>query len=359
LEEENNMKKICVAIGMMLVLATLFSGCTEPDTDKDGHPDKDDDLPNNKNEFKDTDGDGVGDSSDGCPNDKNKQSPGYCGCGNPDRDSDGDNVVDCIDVFPSDRNEWKDSDGDGVGDNADDFPYDATEQSDSDNDGVGDNKDAFPNNPYEQYDRDEDGVGDNSDRFPYDSTQSVDRDNDGYGDNRYGNNADAFPDNPNEWIDSDSDGVGDNGDIYDYGNAGINVAITKYQGDGWGDEWANIDPYFKVWVTTYTSGVVDGKIVGYRESRIFVDVTVVNNPIYFNIDVGENIYIVQIEIQAWDDDFWTSDEQIDIENSSGKELYVYFRPLQTLSMSFNSDGRLDLRDEMDGIINGYISVVGV
>ncbi|MCP2507271.1 MAG: hypothetical protein NLN64_03110 [Candidatus Thalassarchaeaceae archaeon] len=56
----------------------------QPDSDRDGIQDSDDEFPNNPSESKDSDGDGVGDNSD---------------------------------VFPFDSSEWQDMDGNGVGDN--------------------------------------------------------------------------------------------------------------------------------------------------------------------------------------------------------------------------------------------------
>nr|WP_185962686.1 S8 family serine peptidase [Thalassomonas sp. M1454] len=148
----------------------------EPDTDKDGVVDSEDDFPNDPAEWNDSDLDGVGDNAD---------------------------------AFPNDVKEWQDSDLDGVGDNADAFPNDVKEWQDSDLDGVGDNADAFPNDVKEWQDSDLDGVGDNADTFPNDVKEWQDSDLDGVGDN-----ADAFPNDVKEWQDSDLDGVGDNADAF-------------------------------------------------------------------------------------------------------------------------------------------------
>jgi hypothetical protein len=76
--------------------ATSNSG--QQDTDGDGRGDVCDNCPTTSNSSQvDADGDGFGDACDGCPNDPAKQSPGACGCGNPETDSDGDGVADCVD----------------------------------------------------------------------------------------------------------------------------------------------------------------------------------------------------------------------------------------------------------------------
>jgi len=54
-------------------------------------------------------------------------------------DSDRDGIQDSDDEFPNDPSESKDSDGDGVGDNFDEFPFDSSEWEDMDGNGIGDN----------------------------------------------------------------------------------------------------------------------------------------------------------------------------------------------------------------------------
>lgn len=56
---------------------------------------------------------------------------------NPNPDSDKDGVPDKDDAFPDDPTEWRDNDGDGIGDNAD---------NDDDNDGILDSQDYLPYN---------------------------------------------------------------------------------------------------------------------------------------------------------------------------------------------------------------------
>ena len=92
-------KGIIVAISIMIIVSTLFSGCFDLNNTS------------NKPSDKDSDGDGTGDTSD---------------------------------VFPDDPNEWSDLDGDGIGDNSDAFENDPNEWSDLDEDGIGDNSDKNP-----------------------------------------------------------------------------------------------------------------------------------------------------------------------------------------------------------------------
>ncbi len=130
-------KNALVAIAISAIVVLALSGCIGPkDSDKDGHPDKEDAFPNDPTEWIDSDGDGVGDNADAFPNNHEEWA-----------DSDGDGVGDNADAFPNDPTEWIDSDGDGVGDNADAFPNNSTEWADTDKDGYGDNEDDFPNDP--------------------------------------------------------------------------------------------------------------------------------------------------------------------------------------------------------------------
>ncbi|MGA1792354.1 MAG: Ig-like domain-containing protein [Thermoplasmatota archaeon] len=161
------------------------------DTDGDGVPDDEDDLPDDPAASVDTDGDGYPDRWNS-------------GMG-PDNSTTG--LV--LDKFPNDPFEWIDTDGDGFGDNGDAFPQDALEWSDTDVDGVGDNSDVFPKDPGESSDTDGDGFGDNEDAFPDDPAASVDKDGDGYPDrwntgmsekdSTTGLKLDHHPDDPMKW----------------------------------------------------------------------------------------------------------------------------------------------------------------
>lgn len=76
-----------------------------PDTDGDGHPDNEDDFPNDPAEHNDADGDGVGDNGDALPNNPNETE-----------DSDDDGVGDNGDIDDEDPNNGQDS---GVGNETD------------------------------------------------------------------------------------------------------------------------------------------------------------------------------------------------------------------------------------------------
>ena len=90
------------------------------DSDNDGVPDAEDDLPSDPSEQNDSDGDGVGDNADKFPMDPaasvDSDDDGY-----PDRWNPGKNQSDStsippleLDEFPNDSDAHKDSDGDGI-----------------------------------------------------------------------------------------------------------------------------------------------------------------------------------------------------------------------------------------------------
>lgn len=109
-----------IIFGLIAAAALLY--LPTKDSDRDGHPDKDDAFPNDPSEWADSDGDGMGDNSDISP---------Y-------KDSDHDGYDDPEDRFPLDPKEWKDDNNNGVGDNSDYYPVD------TDEDGYPDNVDLYP-----------------------------------------------------------------------------------------------------------------------------------------------------------------------------------------------------------------------
>ena len=97
-----------------LVAPVQVPGRDFGDSDSDGTPNTEDDLPFNPNEQRDTDGDGVGDNSDddrdgdgvnndadACPDTANDDNHDAQGCGDKDRDADGDGVSDADDICPN------------------------------------------------------------------------------------------------------------------------------------------------------------------------------------------------------------------------------------------------------------------
>jgi len=77
------------------------------DSDKDGHPDRDDLFPDDSNEWSDSDGDDIGDNSDNCPSIKNSDQA------NSDKDDIGDACDNCPSISNPDQT---DADKDGTGD---------------------------------------------------------------------------------------------------------------------------------------------------------------------------------------------------------------------------------------------------
>ncbi|MCG3131231.1 MAG: hypothetical protein FLDDKLPJ_02009 [Phycisphaerae bacterium] len=207
---------------------TSLDCVNDPDNDADGDfvcgdVDNCPDVPNA--DQVDTDGDGLGDACDACPLDAEKQTPGDCGCGQPDEDSDGDGVLDCDDNCVNAGNaDQSDSDGDGFGDACDECPTDPEKsvpdecgcegaEVDADGDGVPDCVDNCPGAGNAlQIDSDGDGAGDACDECPF----NPDRVEAGEG----GDCASApDPDNGNDNEgDVDNDNVNDNDDDDDNDN---------------------------------------------------------------------------------------------------------------------------------------------
>ncbi len=262
-----------------------------------------------------------------------------------------------------------DADQDGVIDEEDAFPNDPTQFADRDEDGYGDNPngrtpDAFPDDKSEWIDTDKDGIGNNADKFPTDATQWADRDNDGYGDNPNGNNPDAFPDNRNEWKDTDHDSIGDNADIYDQGNGGIRVQIIKFIGDNYGESFPEAgtnDPFFKIMVYAYYPGK-QTELVGEGQSSIFYDDVTIDYPFSYICDVNDDANKISVYISAIDEGgMFASDSIIDINSNidSGEILQYFFPGSNNNVLSFTDDGKIDLQDERDGVIEYSIQVVGI
>lgn len=77
-------------------LVLMINGVVYRDSDADGIPDTDDNCPAEYNPGQqDLDGDGTGDLCDLCPSDAIKQTPGACGCAQPDIDINADGAADC------------------------------------------------------------------------------------------------------------------------------------------------------------------------------------------------------------------------------------------------------------------------
>ncbi len=198
------------------------------DRDGDGHPDSDDDFPDDPSEWKDSDFDGIGDNGDNCPAlynpdqyDGNNNGVGMlCDSTETVLDSDGDGKPDAIDNCPYVANPLQeDMDGDGIGDVCDD---------DIDGDGVPNANDPFPTYPTEWADTDNDGIGDNGDNCPKIANPTqLDTDGDGVGDA-----CDPDPNNPDVTGDDDKDGIDNK---FDNCRLDFNPDQHDLDGDGIGD----------------------------------------------------------------------------------------------------------------------------
>ncbi len=191
-------------------LGVGYSPMSEPDSDRDGIPNRRDACKNEAEDLDgfqdgdgcpdpDNDGDGLLDGSDACPLDPEDVDGLQDDEGCPDRDNDRDRIADRIDACPDepeDKDRFEDSDG--------------CPDPDNDADGIEDARDHCPNTPEDfdgffdddgcpedELDADADGVIDNFDPCPNDP-----EDFDGYQDD------DGCPE-----LDNDSDGIEDDIDI--------------------------------------------------------------------------------------------------------------------------------------------------
>ena len=206
----------------------------DPDTDDDGANDKDDLFPLDPNEQADDDGDGVGNNADSDDDndgvlDVDDQCPGTAtddsnidtnGCGDNQRnDDDQDGVHNGVDQCANTPSSDLDVDGNGCGES----------QRDSDNDSVADNLDSCPNTPEgdsnidalgcgdSQRDSDGDDVSDNLDACPNTPDTDISIDERGCGESQRDSDNDGLNDKEDlcplvastNNSDSDGDGVGD------------------------------------------------------------------------------------------------------------------------------------------------------
>jgi len=212
-----------------------------------------------------------------------------------------------------------------------------------------------PTNYNPPRDSDGDGIPDSNDVFPNDHNEWRDSDGDGIGDN-----SDTSPMNPYVSKDSDSDGIDDNSDIYDYGNGGIRVGITSYVGDGCPDENSYPDPYFKlqIWTSDKNGNMI---IAGERQSEVFTNQNDVINPLFYTLDINDDTNYLFVQIEAWDDDLWTGDEQIDLNgaNANSKRIEIKFYPLTESYKTYTDNGDKDGLNECDGYIECYIQIVKI
>ena len=335
--QKQNIKKrtkLCIGvifISIILIFSSFYIFVIKKDTDGDGHPDRKDVFPNNKNEWKDSDHDGVGDNSDAFLNDisasKDTDLDGYPDSWNKNKNLKDSTMGLKLDSFPVEPLEWNDSDLDGYGDNSDVFPLEPKEWIDTDNDDFGDNCDAFPNDPKEWKDTDGDGYGDNSD---------------------------DFPSNPFDRIDSDGDMIGDNADIYDKGNGAIKISITSYKGDTGSDESDEYDPYFIINLDTNSDSNYDIS----DRSKTYDNYESIKNPHSYTYDAPENLTSIMFNIEIWDEDFWSMDDIIDYTpDSNDNTEFTIYPPFDD---NWHLNGVHDeKKDEEDCVIRFQIKVISI
>lgn len=213
------------------------------------------------------------------------------------------------------------------------FSDDAENFVDTDDDGVPDDKDAFIFDPAASVDTDGDGYPDrwnpgktqqdsNSDppleldEFAYDPNEWKDTDRD-----KVGDNSDVFPNDPNEWSDLDKDGIGDNADINPLVDLKIDIKLEKIKVTSRVDllRWAQI--YFEVHIDGTKIETLDNngkywKVLLNQEKKISHEVITYDIP-----DKTEEPFC-EIEIIMYDNDLFTSDDVVDINNKGSEESLI-------------------------------------
>ncbi len=183
-------------------------------------------------------------------------------------------------------------------------------------------------------------------------TSSKDSDGDGFNDD-----VDMFPDDENEWIDFDDDGIGDNSDVYINGNAGVKISIMGFHCEELVSSTPDI--YFNIIVSVYDDDIKDFVKIGDKQSSVYNDVIEVYDPIYYVVDVDDDVFHVFVEIEAWDQE---SGSQIDL---YGKSTSIFsasgsFYPQIKSNSSYFDDGQLDsVADEFDGWIDFTVELVEI
>ncbi len=117
-------------------------------------------------------------------------------------------------------------------------------------------------------------------------------------------------------------------------------------------------------MSLYLWGYTDGKSDGghHYTSAVYWDDTYFTDPVWWEIDVDDDIDSISLQIDAWEDDDWSSDEIIDLEGefTTAQGIYVWFYPKENTKKYYNSDGRNDfVDDEFDGWIEFNIEVIPI
>jgi hypothetical protein len=214
-------------------------------------------------------------------------------------------------------------------------------------------------------DSDGDGYIDDFDDFPNNSSEWLDTDFDGVGDN-----SDAFPEDPNEWYDTDGDLIGNNADIYDFGNGGLKVNITRFEGkDSLDSDGGIMDPQF--WIIIKSLDIISGEWVKINSSNstTYYDKIELINPLTALFDIDDDLEVVVIEIYAFDeveDDDTEGGPLFDYIDINGRlsakeywSIVISITNLYPQPRTFSEDGSLDLEIELDGIVEGVYEIIKI
>ncbi len=96
------------------------------------------------------------------------------------------------------------------------------------------------------------------------------------------------------------------------------------------------------------------------------DQIVIYSPLPYTVDVEDDIKIVIVSVSAYDNDPWdyphlvTTSDIIDVNEDDYYSITSdNFYPRTNTNQSYTHDGRLDSKDEMDGMVEYYIRVVEI
>jgi len=344
---------------------------TDDDSDNDGLNDaKEFEFGSNPNDD-DSDDDGVSDSFDSCIIgdvgwlSSNTTDHDFDGCRdiNEDNDDDNDGYLDWHDSCPRGMIAWSEMLSNSI-DNDFDGCHDQIEDDDDDNDGwldsveveCGSNPLSALNIPLDSdndhlcnlfdLDNDNDGIPDTYDAFPFDSSEWTDTDSDGIGNNadtdddgdgwvdtaeiECGKHPTDFSSTPSDYDgdlicnyldnDDDNDGFNDDLDVNDYADTGIRITLESFRVIDMMDSLdSEAEVYFCLYIDQIMEGCApDGDYMWPMETGIQYMLN-----FEFFVDLPEHIGSHEIAIVAYDEDAFTTDDYIDINQDQSLDYYLF------------------------------------